>query len=149
MQTIALYVNDPSHARQLLPPMLQDEADAHWIVVACPPVLRRHVGRWLSQAARRQWRERWANQLFDDLDPCFQSAGANRPDRVVARRALHEETAYLQRRHPTLRLIDARSVRVGQQVEPICAVEPTAVARQPPGTLAIVGGFASLFAMAD
>ena len=42
---------------------------AHWIVVACPPTLTRHVGRWVSKQARRTRRERWADELFAQIEP--------------------------------------------------------------------------------
>jgi len=59
METIAVYANDAAYARHLLEPMLHG-AQTRWVVVACPPTLTRHAGRWLSQSARQQWRERWA-----------------------------------------------------------------------------------------
>jgi len=149
MQTIAVYVNDASHATQVLQPMLSGSVPTRWILVACAPVLRRHVGRWLSQAARRQWRERWANELFDELAPLFGAAGAAAPERVVARHPLHQVTTKLGARHADLRLLDARAMRIGQTAEPIVAGQPVDGAVRWPTALAVTGGLSAVLALAD
>ena len=56
MEKIAVFVNDAEYARHLLQPMLQGEGPTHWVLVGCAPTLSRHIGRWVSQAARQQWR---------------------------------------------------------------------------------------------
>jgi len=53
METIAVFVNDAAHARHLLQPMLAAADDTHWVLVACPPALTRHVGRWVSKAGAK------------------------------------------------------------------------------------------------
>jgi len=54
MEKIAVFVNDAAHARHVLEPLLEGGRPTRWIVVACAPKLTRHIGRWVSNAARTQ-----------------------------------------------------------------------------------------------
>ena len=69
MEKIAVFVNDAEHALHIVQPMLRDAAPTHWIIVATPPTLTRHIGRWVSHSARQQWLERWSAELFGRLEP--------------------------------------------------------------------------------
>jgi hypothetical protein len=149
MQTIAVFVNDPAHAHHVLQPMLAQGEPARWLLVACPPVLTRHIGRWLSQAARRQWRERWSAELFERIEPAFGAPGKHRLERVVAQRPITEVAARLQARHPGLQLLDARCPRLGQPAEPIVAGQPPTDPKRWPVALAATGGLSLMLALAD
>ncbi|HWH81401.1 MAG TPA: hypothetical protein VNU71_04105 [Burkholderiaceae bacterium] len=119
MQTIAVFVNDVAAARRALQPLAKAAAPARWIVVACPPALTRHIGRWVSQSARRQWRERFGAELFAALVPELPAGAA--VETLVAGRPLAAVSARLQARWPGVQLLDARQPRVGRVDEPIVA----------------------------
>lgn len=126
METIAVFVNDVAHARHILQPMLRGDDPAHWVVVACPPTLTRHIGRWVSHSAQQQWRERWAADLFAELE--IEESLKARPgstfETMVAKRPLSALSARLAARLPHLRLLDARQPRLGRIEEPITAAQP-------------------------
>ena len=125
MQTIAVFVNDVAAARRVMQPLLEGSAaPTRWIVVACPPVLTRHIGRWVSQAARRQWRERFGAELFAALVPALARPAGAAVETIVATRPLIAVAARLQARWPGLQLLDARQARVGRTDEPIVAGQP-------------------------
>ena len=88
MEKIAVFVNDAAHARHLLQPMLKGADPVHWIVIACPPTLTRHIGRWVSHSAREQWRERWASELCEALAPELRAAAGSKVERQPAKRPL-------------------------------------------------------------
>jgi hypothetical protein len=147
METIAVFVNDARHAQQVLEPLLQGRPPTHWILVACAPHLKRHVGRWLTQAARAQWRERWAAALFAELEPPLRALAGGRVDKRLAQRPLLELTSRLQAQHPDVQLLDARALRWGQADEPISAGQPTRPRWL--GPLAVTTGLSAMLALAD
>ena len=93
MEKIAVFVNDADYAQHLLQPMLRGGGPTHWVLVGCAPVLTRHIGRWVSQAARRQWRERWAAELFAALEPGFSAQPGSQVETLLAGRPLIHVTA--------------------------------------------------------
>ena len=147
METIAVFVNDARHAQQVLEPLLRAGPPTHWILVACAPHLKRHVGRWLTQSARAQWRERWAAALFAELEPALRPRRGSRIDRRLAQRPLLDMASRLQVQHPGLQLLDARAPRWGHVDEPIRASEPT----RPHwlGPLAVTTGLSAMLTLAD
>jgi hypothetical protein len=147
METIAVFVNDARHAQQVLEPLLQRRPPTHWILVACAPHLKRHVGRWLTQAARAQWRERWAAALFAELEPPLRALAGGRVDKRLAQRPLLELTSRLQAQHPDVQLLDARAPRWGHADEPIGAGQPTGPRWL--GPLAVTTGLSAMLALAD
>ena len=150
METIAVYANDAAYARHLLEPMLHGAPPTRWVVVACPPTLTRHAGRWLSQSARHQWRERWAVALFAELEPLLAGrASASAVERVVARRPLADVTRKLEQRLGALRLLDARRPRAGKPDEPICASQPPSGQDRWTLPLAATAGIGMMIALAD
>ncbi len=149
METIAVFVNDVAAARHILQPMLRGAAPARWVLVACPPVLTRHIGRWVSHSARRQWRERWAAELFAALAPEIGAAAGGAPERVVASRPLLEVSARLAARWPLLRLLDARQPRIGRVVVPISAGQPEPAATRWAAPAAATAGLSVMLTLAD
>jgi hypothetical protein len=119
MQKIAVFVNDAEHARGVLQPLLLSGEPTHWIVVTCAPTLTRHIGRWVSNAARRQRAERWGEELFALIEPTLRATAGNRVDRVLAQRQVHHTVARLQHLEGPLRLLDARRPRPGRPEEPL------------------------------
>ena len=149
MERIAVFVNDAAHARHLLQPMLGAGGPTHWIMVACPPRLTRHVGRWVSQPARRAWRERWGEQLLGQLTPDLAVRGESQVEPLVAQRPLVEVSARLVARFPGLRLLDARRPRLGKPDEPLTLAQPPGGTSRWAGTVAAAGGLAAVLALAD
>jgi hypothetical protein len=149
MEKIAVFVNDAVHARHILQPMLVEGGAAYWVIVACPPTLTRHIGRWVSGAARAQWRERWAAELFADLEPELKAQAGSRVEKLVARRPLVNVSARLSARLGPLRLLDARRPRLGNADEPISSTQPTDTAMRWVAPIAITTGLSAVLAMAD
>ena len=147
METIAVFVNDAAHARHVLEPLLEGGRPTRWIVVACAPKLTRHIGRWVSNAARTQWRERWASELYAELEPGL-AADGNRVEKMLARRPLVEVSARLQSREAGVRLLDARAPRWGHPDEPITVAQPAEQSRWV-APLAVTTGLSAMLALVD
>ena len=126
MEKIAVFVNDASHARHLLQPLLSRgrAGPVHWILVACPPTLTRHIGRWVSKQARQQWLDRWSIDLFAELEPDLRADDGSKVEKLVAKRPLVDVSARLQARLSGLRLLDARRARLGRADEPMVVDQP-------------------------
>jgi hypothetical protein len=84
------------------------------------PTLTRHIGRWVSNAARRQRAERWGEDLFAQLEPALRAAGS-RVERLLVQRQIHDAVVQLQQAEGPLRLLDARRPRPGKPDEPLTA----------------------------
>lgn len=149
MEKIAVFVNDVAAARHILQPMLQGEGPTHWVLVACPPTLTRHIGRWVSQGARQQWRERWAADLFDALQPELRAQAGSEVETLIARKPLVDVSARLLARLPYLRLLDARQARVGRIDEPISAAQPAQAANRWTAPVAATAGLSLMLTLAD
>lgn len=149
METIAVFVNDAAHARHLLQPMLQGADATHWVLVACLPAFTRHVGRWVSNAGREHWRQRWAQSLFAQLEPCLRGTRGSVVEKLVAGRPLTTVSARLARRFPAVRLLDARASRIGKVDEPVTAGQPDGRAAPWAAPLAITAGLSAVLALAD
>jgi hypothetical protein len=149
MEKIAVFVNDAAYARHVLQPMLGGAAAAHWVLVACPPTLTRHIGRWVSRSARDQWRERWAAQLFTELEPELKAQPGSEVEKLLARRALVDVSTRLQTRLAPLRLLDARRPRLGKPDEPISASQPVEDSPRWVATVAVSTGLSAVLALAD
>jgi hypothetical protein len=149
MERIAIFINDAAHARHILQPMLCAAEPAHWIVVACPPTLTRHIGRWVSHSARQQWRERWAAEVFDVLDADLRSLPGGQIEHIVAKRPLVEVSRRLEARFGTLRLLDARRPRLGKPDEPISASQPASNVGRWAVPVAATTGLTVMLALVD
>jgi hypothetical protein len=148
MEKIAVFVNDAEHARQILQPMLQGGA-THLIVVACAPTLARHIGRWVSNAARQRWLERWSSELFAQLEPELRAQGGSRVEKMLVKRPLAEVSARLEAKQGPLRLLDARRPRLGKADEPLTAGQPPAERKGWACPVAATTGLTALLALAD
>ncbi|KQW35696.1 hypothetical protein [Rhizobacter sp. Root404] len=149
MEKIAVFVNDVASARHILQPMLEGEGPTHWVLVACPPTLTRHIGRWVSHSARRQWRERWATDLFTALQPELQARAGSEVETLIANRPLVDVSARLVARLPHLRLLDARQPRVGRTDEPISVAQPGQPGPRWAAPVAATAGLSVMLALAD
>ena len=149
MEKIAVFVNDADHARRLIQPLLAGAGPTHWLLVACAPRLTRHIGRWVSQPARRQWLERWSRDLFAQLEPELRSVPSSQVERLVARQPLVELSRRLAARHGPIGLLDARRPQVGRVDEPISDWQPPSTRHRWVAPLAATGGLAVMLALAD
>jgi len=149
MEKIAVFVNDAEHALHLLQPMLAGAGPTHWVLVACAPKLTRHIGRWVSHAARQQWLERWSSELFAQLEPPLRDAAGSPVDKLLARRPLVEVSRRLAARHGVLRLLDARRPQIGRVDEPISDQQPQGASSRWAGPVAATTGLAAMLTLAD
>jgi len=149
VEKIAVFVNDAAHARHLLQPMLKGADPVHWIIVACPPTLTRHIGRWVSHSAREQWRERWASALFEALEPELRASAASKVERQLAKRPLIDVSRRLETRLGMVRLLDARRPRLGKPDEPISATQPATDVGRWAVPVAATTGLTVMLALAD
>jgi hypothetical protein len=149
MESIAVFANDVQSARHILQPMLRGASPTRWVLVACAPVLTRHIGRWVSQAARRQWRERWAAELFAALEPELLAQPGSTVESVIAKRPLADVSAQLLAATPRLRLLDARAPRLGRVDEPIGAAQPVAGPGGWTAPAAATAGLSLMLTLAD
>jgi hypothetical protein len=150
MNKIIVYLNDAEHAgRHLLRPdgEVAPRGATHWILVACPPRMTRHIGKWVSHRSREQWRAKWAQRHFDMLAPALQGRG-DRLTTVLASSPLTEVTRELLSKEGAAQVLDLRRPRFGPGADsPGSALPDTA--RSPwlvPGATAGVGAAMLLMA---
>lgn len=149
MEKIVVFVNDAAYARHILQPMVNGEGPTQWVVVACPPTLTRHISRWVSNAAREQWRARWAAAMFAEVEPELKLRTGSTVERVVARRPLVDVSAKIAGRLGDVRLLDARRHRVGRTEEPLSATQPPVESNNWAYPVAVTSGLSLMLAMSD
>lgn len=133
MERFALYVNDAQHAAPLVQAMLIERDELSCVVVLCPPRMTQHVGRWLSQRQRVQWRQTWADRARGQLQALLPVDIAKRLNWTVADGALPRTAQRLRREHGAgIRLVDLRRPLAGTLAAPL---QDTA-ATPAPGTAA-------------
>lgn len=114
-RTVALFIDDVAAARLALQPLLQSSHPAHVILVACAPKLTHHVGRFLTHASREQYRDRWARDLFGELQPLWSLAPRGTVETLVARAPLDVMVQRMRVRLGTdLVAVDARRAGLEQ-----------------------------------
>jgi hypothetical protein len=62
MHKAIVYIDDATHARQVLAPLVTgaQAATTHWVLVACAPRMTHRISKWVSHSARENWRAKWA-----------------------------------------------------------------------------------------
>jgi hypothetical protein len=149
MSTIALFVDDASVARQALAPLLSAQLSQRLILVACAPKMNLHIGRWLTSAAKEQNRQRWARELFGELQPLWSGAAAGTVETMVAKAPVPAEVFRLRQRIGTqLVTIDARRARAGAPNIPIDG-KPVSAAKRWAVPIALTSGLSLAMALAD
>lgn len=142
METIIAYVDDAAHAQQLFQAMQaqQPPRTAHWVLVACAPRITHRVSKFASNRSRENWRNKWAERLFDDCVPMWHAQGIS-VSTVLARGPLPELLEALQSQYgSTSQVLDLRRPKM----EAMPATASPAPAAPPPlrklaGTLAGIG----------
>lgn len=91
METIIAYVDDAAHAQPLFQVMKakQQAGQTHWVLVACAPRITHRVSKFASNRSRENWRNKWAERLFEDCLPMLHGQGAE-VSTVLARGPLPE-----------------------------------------------------------
>ena len=145
MDKIIVYLDDPEFAQHHLVPMKNETTagarqTTHWVLVACPPRLTRHISKWVHNTARENWRAKWAESLFARITPALRAQG-DRITLVVAHGPLVELTRELQVKHGTGRILDARRPKFGQDMPPVAPDQrvPNQARWSVPGAVAGMG----------
>lgn len=127
MDKIIVYLDDADFARHQLAPMENGSPGArqgtHWILVACPPRMTRHISKWVTHTARENWRAKWAEKLLTQIMPELQAHG-DQVTPVLAHGPLIELTKELLAQHGTARVLDARRPKFGQDMPAVTAGQP-------------------------
>jgi hypothetical protein len=149
MEKIAVFVNEVAHARHILQPMVNGQGMTHWVLIACPPKLTRHIGRWLSRSAQDQWKERWSLELFAGLEPLLKARTGNKVEKLLAKRPLVDMSKRLEARLGGVSFLDARCPTLYKQHEPLTSGQPSADNNQWTYPLAVTTGLSAMLALAD
>jgi hypothetical protein len=127
METFVVYINDKSHAMNQVLPLLEETQPTQWVLVACPPRLNRHTGKWLTQRAQRKFRDDWAKTNLKDLVELL--AQRQQPNITrVADQSLLQFTKSLRAEFGQIRIVDARRPRTAESL-PAVVPEQTPEAR--------------------
>lgn len=121
METLIAFADNAEHAVHLLAPMHLPHRPTRWVLVACPPRLTRHSSRWISQRARDDWRQRWAQALLQAVQPVLATPGHEITLRV-AEQATEAQVAELRREFGAARLVDVRRPKFGEELPAIDGV---------------------------
>lgn len=144
MDNIIVYLDDADFARHALVPMKMaapgSQQPTHWVLVACPPRMTRYISKWVTHAARENWRDRWAEKLLARIAPELLAQG-DQVTTVLAHGPLVDLTQELLAQHGAARVLDARRPKFGQDMAPVTPDQPTtAEARwSVPGAIAGMG----------
>lgn len=142
METIIVYVDDAAYAQPLLAAAAQapSAAHAHWIVVACAPRITHRVSRFVSNRTRENWRNKWADKLFEQVQPVLQGKVA-RVTTLLARVPLQELMQALQAEHGPAQIVDLRRPKMHSHHSAAPATAPAGPVGLPKlvGTLSGVG----------
>lgn len=139
MQTFIVYVDDAEYAQPLLQTALQapQAHGAHWVLVGCAPRITHRVSRFVSNRSRENWRNKWADSLFQDCVPVLNAHGAQ-VTTVLARGPLPELLQTLHAQYGAQsQVIDMRRPKL--QTEEAAAPVAESPLRKLAGTLAGIG----------
>lgn len=129
MEKIIVYLDDAAYAQQQLAPMTGGPGAGtprtHWVLVACAPRMTQRISKFVTHSARQNWRAKWAEKLFRQITPHLIGRGDN-ITMVLAKGPLPELTRQLSAEHATSRVLDARRPKLGQDLHPVTADQPTA-----------------------
>lgn len=148
MENIIVVVNDAQYALQMITPMKNGASPTRWVVLACPPRFKRHVSRWVNKGALYSWRQDWAKQMVQTLEPVLTSGGDQFTWRCC-HKSLPQEAALLEMEFNTHRVLDARLHMVEGHHLPVSPTQPVVSHDRwsVPGGVAMMG--AVLMAAAD
>jgi hypothetical protein len=129
--------------RHINPPRCSSSGEPlpnHWVLMACPPWMTRHVSKWVHHSARQKWRNAWSQQLFADI-----AAYLNSPNDHIKQYQsvgpLMAQAQDLLLKYPNARLVDAHRPKMGNELDPLTKDQPSASDARwsVPGSEAFVG----------
>lgn len=118
METYVLYVNDKTHAKNQILPMLENTERAQWVLVGCPPRLNRHTGKWLTQRALKKFKADWTASNLQEMVQMLQQRGHQVITRV-AQGPLVQLTKALKAEFAHARFVDARKAHAFEDLSAI------------------------------
>jgi len=127
LNSVIVFLDDTEFAMQQIETMRAgtgvSNSRTQWVLVACPPRMTRHISRWVNNTARQKWRNKWADNLFNEVKGLLQS-----PQDLIATELsngpLVEQTQMLLTKYPAARVVDARRPKFGQTLDPLTPDKP-------------------------
>jgi len=150
MRTIALFIDDAAAARLALQPLMQAPEPGRVILVACAPKLTHHIGRFVTSAGREQYRQRWAKDLFGELQPLWSAAPRGMVETTIAKAPLEVVVQRMRVRFGTeLVAVDARRAGLEQARQGVQPTGAQALARRWLVPAFVTSGVGIALALAD
>jgi hypothetical protein len=130
MRPVVLFIDDAAASQATLRPLVRAVEPGRVILIACPPALTRRVGRFVSDVGREHHRQRWARELFADLQSVWAAATGITVETLVAKAPIEVMVQRLRVHCGTdLVGVDARRTRLGQAHEVSAPTRAQALAR--------------------
>lgn len=121
MDKVIVYLDDCEHARHQLSSMggvsSSRRTATHWVLVACPPRMTRHISKWVNHTARENWRRKWSEKIFAQIAPELRARG-DVVTTLLASSPLTEMTRTLLTTEGAARVLDVRRPRFGNDLAP-------------------------------
>jgi hypothetical protein len=104
------------------------------------------IGKWSAHASREQYRQKWCQRLFADLQTMFPEPATT----LIAKSPLQEVVQDLRRRFGDgLGVFDARRPKLGAPTEPLGAIHPEDASERWAVPIAVSSGLSMMLALAD
>lgn len=116
VDTIIVYADDVQYAQPFLQAMAQTPSAnrTHWILVACAPRVTHRVSKFASNRSRENWRNKWAEKLFQGCEPLLQP-NAGKLSTVLAKGPLTELLADIQSEYgANVQVVDLRRPKMSE-----------------------------------
>lgn len=149
METIIALVDDADHALRCMSAQVSETTQVRWVIVACAPRMTRRIGKWVSHSARENWRNKWAQRLYDQLLPRMH--GDAQWITLIAKEPLPELLAKLNAEFGPVRVVDARRPKGALPLQVMAPEHPEVKARPLPPwqTPGLVLAFSLMLALGE
>lgn len=150
MPVIALFIDDVPTARTQLEAIRESGLETTVVLVACAPRLTHRIGKWLTHSSREQWRTKWSNQLFSELQPAWGDGARLHVQTMIAKGPLNTLLSRLRLRWGSeLQVLDARRPRLAHIAEPLNAPPAAEPPRRWALPIAVTSGVSLVLTLAD
>lgn len=150
MPVIALFIDDAATARTQLDAIRDSGLETTVVLVACAPRLTHRIGKWLTHSSREQWRAKWSQQLFAELQPAWGDGTRVHVQTLVAKGPLNSLLSRLRLRWGSeLEVLDARRPRLAHVAEPLSAPAVPEPPRRWALPIAVTSGVSLVLTLAD